>query len=127
MYVFEAIRLGSMLRPQEFCERHSKQGTCVLGAIEDAVGNCEYAAEKVFPILTRPVVHPVTGNREHLGAILAGLNNRGADYIHGEYDKRHAWTRERIADWLEPIELAWHAQHTPEPQPQQETPEPVLV
>jgi hypothetical protein len=90
----EAIRLGSMLRPQGFGSMRSAAGTCALGAAEEALGRlwcdafgdhrslyhacpaCNYAPDRL------QIVTP------------AHLNDT------------HYWTREQIADWVETIERA---------------------
>jgi hypothetical protein len=96
----EALRLGSMLRPQVKYVRHSSEGTCALGAIDDAVGG-SWWAEAVFPELRSVGVHPLTGVRGALNTIVADLNNGTSMWFGG---RREAWSREKIADWLETLE-----------------------
>lgn len=110
----EAIRLGSMLKPQDHEYFRSYEGySCALGAAADALGVpdrgendwdfgyhalvCEYphlAAEARCPACSR-----LRGAwrrwREHeydLGDVITHLNDD------------HQWSRERIADWVATFE-----------------------
>lgn len=105
MKVSEAIRLGSMLRPQGFGGLWTGMGethSCALGAAFDALG-CGFIGLGRPPLkvdlwlkdrATCPTCGPyVYARREE---IIAHLNDR------------HRWTRERIADWVESIERTEH-------------------
>ena len=102
-----AIRLGAMMRPQEFnmVFKRNDDGqycSCAIGAAAEAIGtlpndNNQGLQEAVaaFPLLLEYVMSPTpTPNgpyKETVWCIIAELNNSH-------------WTRERIADWVETIE-----------------------
>lgn len=109
MKLSEAIRLGSMLRPQAIGGRRPVQvkgwrgwilgehttGTCVLAAAADAVGLKDWMdCVNYFPIAMHPVEHPIDGFPGRVYSIAYRLNDN------------HRWTRERIADWVESVEMA---------------------
>ena len=109
MKLSEAMKLGAMLRPQVKHIRHGLDGTCALGAIEDAINDMAAilstpysyelpegytTAEDEFPFLSEEAIHPVLGYKGEVNGIIADLNNH------------HGWTRERIADWVATIEPA---------------------
>lgn len=115
MKLSEAIRLGSMLKPQARgvfynCDNKS---TCANGAALDAIGALDTDEEcsslnntrlcEAFP-LAAATGHgcPVCGTPQTIGGefywVIAHLN-----------DSIHKWTREQIADWVETIE-AQHAE-----------------
>lgn len=97
MRLSEAIRLGSMMKPQCFRGFHRDGGSCAIGAAADAIGisTDRWALRAAFPLLAEVnVVCPACGRNQmtlHVGMI-PHLN----DF--------HNWTRERIADWVETIE-----------------------
>jgi hypothetical protein len=115
MTASEAIRFGAMMNPQARFVRHAPDGSsCVLGAMEDAIGlgsddehfilRAQLLAER-FPILRRRIAHPVTGHVYDLDKVIAGLNNNGWDYdCRPPRRLLKPWTRERIADWVETVE-----------------------
>jgi hypothetical protein len=80
----EAIRLGAMLHPQAFGQLHSSEGTCALGAAEDA-------GFQLASILGKNQFYrcPVCGGFGTLPVIIELFNDW------------HRWTREQIADWVE--------------------------
>jgi hypothetical protein len=101
--IYEAIRLGSMLRPQGI-DFFMKDGrSCAFGAALEAVGvefdsgSPRETPLNVWPWLLGMATDPTTGLSEPLCRIIPDLNNE------------HGWTREQIADWLEPIEEAYLA------------------
>jgi hypothetical protein len=106
MRLSEAIRLGSMLKPQGFGDLYVREGSCALGAAYDAIGAANVVKSgdldamrerlrAIWPFLVAdtesacPVCTYTEGNLEY---IIAHLN----DF--------HGWTRERIADWVATIE-----------------------
>jgi len=123
----EAIRLGSMLKPQAFGLlyrpatdvrapgdvlglRRLPEATCALGAGFDAVGLPLlvdgidfFEALARFQVLGIIVPHPVHGFPGHLMNIVMDLNDS------------YRWTREACADWVAGVEakrdalLAKHA------------------
>lgn len=136
MTLADAIRLGSMLKPQSFTdlleipeETVTLMGeaitvvggihTCALGAALDAVGKLPTMTEwmefdgKVddmftcFPEYSALVACPVTEFVKELGSLVAELNDK------------HHWTRQRIADWVESVVLALPAA-TPREETRQE-------
>jgi hypothetical protein len=105
MKLSEAIRLGSMLKPQLTNALFISGGkSCALGAALDAIGQKVRdfdgfgAVEAAFPICLIRIKHPNEPRTYDLDEVIADLNDN------------HGWTREQIADWVEAIE---HAQEQP--------------
>ena len=103
MKISDAIRLGSMLGPQCFGVLEEFGGTCALGAAYKAAGlqmeldslHNFVLIEQTFPLLYRAwhIACPDCQRiQQDLGNAIAHLNDR------------HAWTRERIADWVQALE-----------------------
>lgn len=107
MKLSDAIRLGSMLKPQGYGSRSlwSEDASCVLGAAADAVGMSLNAMRYSrlmdrWPVLNGPSrVCPVSDcvswhavPADCLIKILWHLNDT------------HKWTRERIADFVASVE-----------------------
>lgn len=111
MYLFEAIRLGAMSKPQGFGTRSANienDTLCAVGAAKFAVGCKERYFSGIYSIF--PVVYGLAENLatgEKSASIL--------DCIWWLNDSLK-WTREQIAQWLEPIELAYYKAH-PEDRP----------
>jgi hypothetical protein len=116
LMLHEAIRLGAMLKPQSFGGR-TKDHSCALQAACDAIGisyNLKSLIDPAstgqlcskFPILglQYPHPHPI-GIKRPLASIIWWRNDISK------------WTREQIADWLEPIERAWLAEQAQTTQP----------
>lgn len=97
MRLSEAIRLGSLLKPQGFgggSADMSAMKTCAYGAANEALG-ANVIPLHVWPWLGQPGICPSCGGggREMLlGIISVHLNDL------------HRWTREQIADWVETVE-----------------------
>lgn len=101
MRMYEAMRLGAMLGPQlvgvlvnsagGFCAR----GAALLGAGENNL--------YMFPVETALRCDCPAGC-----FLAVPLRNLGYTVVHLNND--HRWTREQIADWLEPIEEAFYAE-----------------
>jgi hypothetical protein len=112
----EAIRLGAMMTTQAFGEIETEDGTCALGAAVQAAG-CprEMVTDFSRGLGTRPIppgaqamliyipynwhqlliqdeACPECGLRSPMSRQIPHLNDE------------HRWTRERIADWIEPFE-----------------------
>lgn len=111
MKLSEAIRLGSMLRPQAVRALIAPWGSCAWGAAFEAIGAkngheaVRMAIEKRFPwenLASRLVTCPVLGTPRKLCDVIVELNNR------------HGWTREQIADWVETFETEQALQDAPE-------------
>lgn len=97
MRLSEAIRLGSMLRPQTRGSYGADGGSCAIGAAAEAAGMNEYPLfhelEARWPVLTEFVACPVTADTSgDVGTVILWLNDS------------HGWTREAIADWVETLE-----------------------
>lgn len=103
MQLHEAIRLGAMLKPQNFGEESVPHvhKSCALGAACDALGivvahglDADYAAiQGRYPALyTHEAECPACQDRDVPVSLVWHLNDR------------HRWTREEIATWLEGIE-----------------------
>ena len=92
----EAIRLGATMKPQAFCAFYRNGGSCALGAAFDAIGlDPDDPDTTTYPIswswalaILRecPVCHEPAGIASHLNDV-------------------HRWSRERIADFVEVLEL----------------------
>lgn len=117
MRFHEALRLGSMTTRKARFTRHAEDGSkCALGAAEYAAGHNNWSrqAENIWPVLATCHEHPVTGQRMELAMMVATLNN---GIIHRAGKEFEPWTREAIADFVQPIEEAWmKTQQHPEPQ-----------
>jgi hypothetical protein len=106
MKLSEAIRLGSMIRPQAFGYIFSNSGSCALGAVYEASGILAFdddvtlleetgqRLDQAFPLLKASVSCPV--------AMRCFRNGVGETIVH--LNDWHRWTREQIADWVEQIE-----------------------
>jgi hypothetical protein len=115
MRLSEAIRLGSMLKPQGRYElvgeveaprgllnlRPSVLFTCALGAAADAIGvplfddtlDPEDKLDETWPFLQSSGTCPACQHPyKRTGSVVAHLNDD------------HGWTREAIADWVATIE-----------------------
>lgn len=112
MYLHTSMRLGSMLRPQgfggAFMEGEAGIESCALGAALEAIGEMntgKYASDlwpELYALQTPcPVCFIPRGVLHVIGFCL---------------NDAHRWTREQIATWLEPIELAYYEEH-PEARP----------
>ena len=95
MKLSEAIRLGSMLKPQGFghdSARMNAKATCAFGAVQDALGRI------VIPVLHWPWL--TQGN----ACPACGELDRTLSVISVHLNDAHRWSRERIADWVATIE-----------------------
>ena len=119
MRLSEAIRLGSMIRPQAF-DGWDTKGSCALAAAAEAAGidrallpfdgrhdlrYCEIA--KRFPISYSDVPCPQCGNSEKQSSFPFQ-----ATIYH--INDCHLWTRERIADFVETVEAQLEAKTSAE-------------
>jgi hypothetical protein len=115
MRLSEAIRLGSMLKPQGFYElwvpsMHTPQSSCALGAAYDAFGYRPGVWPKTIELpmdverlLYERGVCPACG--EHTSVV-----NRIITHL----NDNHRWSREQIANWVEMIEPADDRRARPE-------------
>lgn len=94
----EAIRLGSMMKPQAYTDAEIG-ASCALEAACEAIGlaACEWVRlDSQYPILDRADIHcPLcssTDDQEAFEEVVYHLNDD------------HKWSRERIADFVETIE-----------------------
>lgn len=101
----QAMRLGSMLRPQAFGDYQDGQGTCALAAAYEAVNQDPENDDGGDPFggiperVNQRCQCPACKRIEYaddcgfaMGYVIAHLNDD------------HRWTREQIADWVETIE-----------------------
>jgi hypothetical protein len=102
----EAMREGAKLRPQGAHLLFSKGRSCALGAALEGIG-LEYSetahslgtVRRKFSILRAPKFCPCpVPNCED-------YKDNSLTTIVGHLNDDHEWTRERIADWLETIEV----------------------
>lgn len=113
MFLFEAIRLGAMLAPQGWGSPRDPMTACAMDAALLAVGETDTVRvytkqlveqrKRVFPFAYASSVPPCP--------VCGVLHPRIADLIAACLNDRHQWTREAIAQWLEPIERSFAAQH----------------
>lgn len=98
MKLSEAIRLGSMLNPQGYFgfKNGITGATCAMGAAFDAagitIGDDIFTALRQFPLSLKSIIGP-------FGSVMSV-----ACHIY-ELNDEHKWSRERIAAWVETIEL----------------------
>jgi uncharacterized Zn-finger protein len=94
----QAIRLGSMLKPQCFGADRKDGGTCVRAAACDAVGiDSWFDAPREWLNFSHDTeaVCPECGRQSYLSSIAAYCLNDA-----------HRWSRERIADFIEQVEVS---------------------
>lgn len=113
MRLSDAIKLGSMLKPQAFEGESHITATCALWAAGDAVGigaaDPKYPSQfdygrlaEMFPMLHQELTCP------------AGCHDYGPRRIEAviwHLNDWHRWSREQIADWVATVE----PQETPAP------------
>jgi len=105
MRLHEAIRLGAMNKPQGRGSFNSAWGTCAIGAALDAVGLLSKeqvnmaTAVRQWPVLDKYIQHPRCN--------LAYIQPLRMTIV--ELNDVHGWTRERIAEGLQPIEETYEA------------------
>lgn len=100
MKLSEAIRLGAMMRKQAIGAPYRDDGSCALAAAAEAVGDGYYALFNqqpcpLWPSLVLPNLCPECGR----------TNFRAQFSLVTHLNDTHAWTRERIADFVERYEL----------------------
>lgn len=101
MKLSDAIRLGSMMKPQGFVSMLNGGRSCALGAAMDAIGRLngftvtDMAADS-WPFLNDKVGLPCGCDSTDWAwkDVITHLNDS------------HEWTREAIADWVQTIEDA---------------------
>jgi hypothetical protein len=95
MRLSEAIRLGAMLRPQAFGKMfrtvRGEMRSCALGAAAEALGESPY--DSFAPLFDAMRMCPMGCGWTSVGSLIPHLNDE------------HRWTRERIADWVETVEI----------------------
>jgi len=95
MKLSEAIRLGSMLRPQAFGKIFDGKSSCAFGAAQEALGlHWDFPVVITWPWLDDPLICPACLLTEQLGAAV----------ISSHLNDKHQWTREEIADWVATVE-----------------------
>ena len=100
MKLSEAIRVGSKMRPQAFGSFYVKmpgepKSGCVLGAAADGSGNSnlDILLHELWPVIKHKVSCPACEQPiSIIHKVMIHLNDG------------HRWTREAIADWIEPFE-----------------------
>lgn len=102
MKLSDAIRLGSMLRPQGFGAVPCRENQLTFCTLEAAIA-AGYRYEKPGHVVACPACQ--------------GNNSRGIESIVVHLNDHHHWTRERIADWVETIEPADDPLPPPQPLP----------
>lgn len=102
MNLSEAIRLGSMLKPQTFGSYDSGDGTCALEAAGNAAGVSGRTRGGLDLVERFPVL--MDGQLRKCPECGFAAVNFGQVIVH--LNDSHRWTRERIADWVETVEAA---------------------
>jgi len=106
MKLSEAIRLGSMLRPQAKGGYFMNDGSCAIGAAADAIGCQEIdrrgSAWRLIGLLGRHWPWLLRIDLRSCVACTASQLSRHDQIAH--LNDAHGWTRERIADWVATIE-----------------------
>jgi hypothetical protein len=110
MRLSEAMRLGSMLRPQGFGRVLTHDGkSCALGAAYDAIGELRPSGlmfkeialiRDAWPVLHQEAIQcPACAKTPRMddGTFSGNITHLNDD---------HRWTREQIADWVETLESA---------------------
>lgn len=137
MRISEAIRIGSLLRPQAFGAHFSEDGgSCATGAAMEAIGiepavpvitdvttligNPIYVKWRATPGYVRrfDLVCPVCGDPclDKVYTICGNPSPGGLVAIIVHLNNEH-WTREQIADWVEQVEREAGLWDTVEPEP----------
>lgn len=100
----EAIRLGAMFGPQAFGDSYGPNGAlCANVGAGKAVGNLHGRTWHVFPFAAvTDIPCPECGVNEHLLASIVAVH----------LNDMHRWTRNQIADFIEPLEEKWWAERT---------------
>jgi hypothetical protein len=125
-----AIRLGAMLKPQAFKALYEtfpqvtrlmgqvvqiKQvvATCALGAAYDAIGKLDVEGYDMqeFPVLKVVACCPVGGCGKGIYNPMVSMN---IEDVIPHLNDDHRWTRERIAGWVESIEVSREVTLVPE-------------
>lgn len=115
MKLSEAIRLGSMLRPQgfgELCtERNGELATCALGAAEEAAAEQFSGAsddtEGEGDVYT---IFATTLDKKRACPACKWVGRQAVKHTIVHLNDDHLWTREQIADWVATIEPQEEAQ-----------------
>ena len=105
MKLSEAIRLGSLLRPQSFWRLWDGKTSCALGAAYEAAGLLpklpdEHALYAIFPLLRLRRRCPDCSYLDRVKNVVTHLNDQ------------HKFTREQIAEWVTTVE----PEEPPQPQ-----------
>lgn len=107
MKLSEAIRLGSMVKPQGSCRTSdnpmSGEAVCALGAASEALGHPK-EEELRYTLLEAqyPFLH---GRHEAVGPCgCEFIRTKDIMCVIWHLNDTHKWTRERIADWVATIE-----------------------
>lgn len=114
MKLSEAIRLGSMLKPQSDGYFYRNGATCAQGAALDAVGKLSLA-DPVKDFNVSMEMYQAMRDTwpwacdAHEGVSCPCCCDRGTvleTIPHLNNSSGHSWTREAIADWVETLEAA---------------------
>lgn len=116
MKLSEAIRLGSMVRPQAFGNYYDADGSCAMGAALEAHGHRDSILARLPCAVSLKAMAPewVWATTTMQTACPFGCLTCSSFAIAAHLNDYHRWTREAIADWIATIEP-------------QEQPEPVAV
>lgn len=118
MMLHEAMRLGALLQPQIKGAFMTRNGTCAWGATFQAVGytaDSLRAESDVLPEWEKLTLH-ASASIPHILKLSKKIENYPDVGIHEDgfiseiivdLNDTCGWTREQIADWLQPIEEAF--------------------
>jgi hypothetical protein len=107
MKLSEAIRLGATLKPQAFDGLDHHGGSCALRAAAEALGLPTDGIYINYNLLRE--LYPYLGKAGQPCPVCATKIGLPSDVI-GHLNDKHRWTRERIADFVETIEVATPAE-----------------
>lgn len=108
MRLSEAMRLGAALRPQGFRNVFAGGKSCAIGAAAEAVGIIDISQDNTYVEGARA---PDEWKTLCKAKAICPECLTHADYFDVEscvmhLNDSHIWTRERIADWIESLEMA---------------------
>lgn len=120
MKLSEAIRLGSMLKPQGFGELFTHLGdgrlaSCAIGAAEDAIYGEQNEASDYDADEGAVYVKFMGILRTFAGCPACSFGPHWVQQVVHHLNDHHRWTREQIADWVEGIENAQEQPSQPVP------------
>lgn len=115
MKLSAAMRIGSMTTRQIKCMwSDGGNGRCALGAVAEACGfkdfinghGCSNETMRKFPELDEPIVYPEFDSVNFIGYGIINPTVMPLGTAIASLNDIEGWSRDRIADWIETLELA---------------------